>query len=207
MWHLILIRLFFAILIALLVLFGSNIIGETLFSPENLDKPAYVAEKLSYGNKAKVSEGEPASETDSPVSDDVATKDGVKRFVNTELSTSTGKAVTKLRSASPLRGAKLFRKCKSCHTTKKGGKNGIGPNLWGVVGRARASGSGFKFSEALKGKAGKWSLSELDVFLASPKKFAKGTSMNFRGIKKNEDRADLLAYLYSLSDSPKPLTN
>ena len=207
MWHLILIRLFFAILIALLVLFGSNIIGETLFSPENLDKPAYVAEKLSHDQKAKVKDGEPASETDSPRPNYVARKDVDKKFVGTKQSASIGKTLAQFRLASHLRGAKLFRKCKSCHTTKKGGKNGIGPNLWGVVGRARASGSGFKYSEALKGKAGKCALSELDVFLASPKKFAKGTSMNFRGIKKNEDRADLLAYLYSLSDSPKPLTN
>ncbi|MBM09717.1 MAG: cytochrome c family protein [Magnetovibrio sp.] len=200
-------RLFFAILIALLVVLGSNIIGEILFSPQSLDKPVYVAEEFSYADKAKVDEGKPARVTDSSSPDDVVIKDGDKRFVNTELSPSTGKILGQLKSASPIRGAKLFRKCKSCHTTKKGGRNAVGPNLWGVVGRAKAGGVGFKYSRALREKEGKWTLSELDAFLADPKKFAKGTNMNFRGIKKNEDRADLLVYLHFLSDSPEPLPN
>ena len=114
-------------------------------------------------------------------------------------------AMTMLASATPDKGAKLFKKCKSCHTVAKGGKNTVGPNLWDVVGRAKASAAGFKYSGALTDKGGDWSYADLDAFITSPKAFAKGTKMSFAGLKKAGDRAAMLVYLRSLSDSPKPL--
>ena len=114
-------------------------------------------------------------------------------------------ALTLLASASADGGKKAFKKCKSCHTTKNGGKNKVGPNLWEIVGKAKASTAGFKYSGALKGLGGKWSYQDLDAFLTKPKAFAKGTKMTFSGVKKPADRAALLVFLRSLSGSPQPL--
>ncbi len=102
-------------------------------------------------------------------------------------------------------GEKTFKKCKACHSTEKGGKNRVGPNLWDIVGKAKASAAGFGYSGALKGLGGEWSYQDLDAFLAAPKAFAKGTKMSFKGLKKAKDRAAIIVYLRSLSDQPKPL--
>lgn len=102
-------------------------------------------------------------------------------------------------------GEKTFKKCKACHSTEKGGKNRVGPNLWDIVGKAKAGAAGFRYSGALKGLGGEWSYQDLDAFLAAPKAFAKGTKMSFKGLKKAKERAAVIVYLRSLSDQPKPL--
>lgn len=102
-------------------------------------------------------------------------------------------------------GLKVFNKCKSCHNAEKGAKNKIGPNLWDIVGNGKAAVDGFNYSGALKEMGGNWSYADLDAFLKNPKGFAKGTKMTFAGLKKGADRAAVIAYLRSLSDSPKPL--
>ena len=114
-------------------------------------------------------------------------------------------ALTLIASSDTASGKKAFKKCQSCHTIGKGGKNKVGPNLWGVVGKAKASSAGFKYSSALKGLGGNWTFKDLDAFLTKPKAFAKGTKMTYAGVKKPEDRAALLAFLRSLSASPQPL--
>jgi cytochrome c len=110
-------------------------------------------------------------------------------------------------SASVEKGAAYFaKKCAVCHTPKKGAGNKVGPNLWNVIGRDIASVSGFNYSSALQAKSGeKWTADAMNGFQYSPRKWARGTIMSFAGIKKDKDRADLIAYLNSLSDSPKPL--
>ncbi len=95
--------------------------------------------------------------------------------------------------------------CVSCHTFAEGGKSGVGPNLYGTVGAVRGHVDGFNYSAALKGKAGNWSFEELNAWLAKPAAFAPGTRMTFAGIKSAEQRADVIAYLRSLSKSPVPL--
>jgi len=105
------------------------------------------------------------------------------------------------------KGEKISKKCKACHVFDEGGKNKLGPVLWDVVGRDIASHEGFKYSSALQGLEGDWTFEMLDQFLAAPKKFLPGTKMVFAGLKKEEDRANLLAYLRSLSNDPKPLTD
>lgn len=110
-----------------------------------------------------------------------------------------------LAEATPAAGAKVFKKCATCHTDVKGGKHKIGPNLWNIVGGKIASYQGFQYSSALKGLGGEWDYQKLSAFLAKPSTFAKGTKMTFAGLKKGAERAAVISYLRTKSDSPKPL--
>ncbi len=103
-------------------------------------------------------------------------------------------------------GEKVAKKCASCHTFDQGGANKIGPNLWNLLNRPIASVGDFGYSDALQGMASdSWSYDSLNAFLKKPKDFAPGTKMTFAGLKKPEDRANLILYLRSQSDSPAPL--
>ncbi|MBW8785952.1 MAG: cytochrome c family protein [Novosphingobium sp.] len=103
---------------------------------------------------------------------------------------------TRLAAADPAKGGDVFKKCTSCHTVNQGGANGIGPNLYGVVGDSVAQGrGGFAFSDALKSKGGKWDFATLDAWLKNPREFAPGTKMTFAGISDGQDRANVIAYL------------
>ena len=110
-----------------------------------------------------------------------------------------------LAKADPATGKKLARKCTACHTFSKGGKNRIGPNLWNVVDGKQGGVAGYKYSGAFKKLGGSWSYEDLNKFLYKPKAYIKGTKMSFVGLKKAGDRAAMVSYLRSLSDSPKPL--
>jgi cytochrome c len=111
-----------------------------------------------------------------------------------------------LASADPTAGEKVFTKCKACHNAEKGGANQVGPNLWNVVGAPIAHHEAYNYSAALAGKSGgKWTYDELNTYLTSPKSFAPGTKMTFAGLSKPEDRANVIAFLRSRSDSPPPL--
>lgn len=96
------------------------------------------------------------------------------------------------------KGQKVFKKCKACHTINEGGKNKIGPNLFGVVGRSSAKVDGFKYSKVMKAANLEWNEENLDGFLKKPKKFMKGTKMSFAGVKKESQRKNLIAYLATL---------
>jgi len=103
---------------------------------------------------------------------------------------------TLLPKADAAKGAEVFKKCAACHTDTSGGANGIGPNLYHIVGDAVAEGrGGFAFSDALKGKGGKWGFDELNAWLTSPRKYAPGTKMTFAGLSNPQDRADVIVYL------------
>ena len=172
-------KLSFGILIAAWVAFGTNFVGNTIFKTRPLAESAYkVIDEASIDvSAAKIESAAVTVES----------------------------ALTLLASADLGKGKKVFKKCASCHSAAEGAKHKIGPNLWDVVGRAKGSAEDYIFSGALKGKGGDWSFGDLDQFLISPKSYIKGTKMSFSGLKKASDRATVIAYLRTLSISPKPL--
>lgn len=110
-----------------------------------------------------------------------------------------------LAKADVAKGAQVFNKCAACHTVTNGGPNGLGPNLWGVLGEPVGKGKGFAFSDALSSKGGSWNWDNLSQWLSSPRTFAPGTKMTFAGLGNPQERADVIAYLNQQSSSPLPL--
>jgi cytochrome c len=165
-----------AVLGTCLALLALNITANAVFSPKKPAKPGYeIAVKEEQPEQAK---GEAAKEE--PIT-------------------------ALLAAASAERGANVAKQCAACHTFEKGGPNRVGPNLWGVVGRPVASHAGFNYSAAMKAKGGTWTIDELNEFLRNPRRHIPGTLMTYAGLPRGNQRADLLAYLNSLSDSPQPL--
>jgi len=110
---------------------------------------------------------------------------------------------TLLASGSADSGASVFAKCTSCHTAEQGGANGIGPNLYGVIGKPIGKhAAGFAYSGALAEKGGEWSYEALDEWLKSPRAFAPGTKMSFAGLSSPEDRANVILYLHQNGGGP-----
>lgn len=116
-----------------------------------------------------------------------------------------------LAAASAEAGRALSRQCTACHTLDKGGRQGVGPNLWSVLGGTKAQVQGFGYSQAMAdfakkpGADGTWGYEQLNAFLANPRAYMPGTKMSFAGLRRAEDRAAMIAFLRSLSDAPKPL--
>ena len=111
-----------------------------------------------------------------------------------------------LASADAAAGEGVAKKqCASCHSFNDGGKNGVGPNIYGVIGRKHAGTAGFNYSDAVKGKPGPWSYEEMNAWLKNPKAYAPGTRMAYAGLSNDKQRADLILYLRSLAASPAAL--
>ena len=109
-------------------------------------------------------------------------------------------------SADPVKGEASSKKCVACHSYEQAGPAKVGPNLWGVVGRAVASVPDYKYSEAMiafsEGGAKRWTIEELDPYLLDPRKHVPGTKMAFPGLKKDDERANVIAYLATLGAAP-----
>ncbi len=124
---------------------------------------------------------------------------------------STHEAVVEIAFPSPAwlgardaaKGAKVFKKCKSCHTAVVGGKDGTGPALWNIVGKPMASTAGFSYSSGMTAMGGTWGYEELDKFLTKPKDYVSKTKMSFNGLKKETDRAALIEFLRLAADTPQ----
>jgi cytochrome c len=155
-----------------------NIAAGAIFTPAKPAKPGYeiVVPELKPGGEAK-----PAEQEKQPPIEQL------------------------LANADVGRGENSAKKCAACHTFNKGGRPLVGPNLWGVVGRPKASEPGFNYSAAIKAKGGNWTIDDLSVFISNPKGMIPGTNMTFAGIPRGSERADIIAYLNSLSDNPAPL--
>ena len=102
-------------------------------------------------------------------------------------------------------GEKVFKKCSACHQIASGGKNMIGPNLWGVIGRTAGSVSDYKYSKAMVAYGKEWTYEEMNSYLIKPQAYVKGTKMAFAGLRKEKDRASVILFMNSKSSNPKPL--
>lgn len=174
-------KIFGAIILALLLLALFSKTGEMLVHPDYPEETAYKIDVPEEGIQNESS------------------KEVVDPFENLP------DILSLLQTASLENGEKLSKKCSTCHSFESGGANKAGPNLWNLINRKKASKEGFAYSAALVEFGGDWSYSELNKFFLKPKKYIEGTKMNFNGLKKDSDRADLIIWLRSLSDSPAPL--
>lgn len=111
---------------------------------------------------------------------------------------------TLLAASDPAAGEAVFAKCTACHTINQGGANGIGPNLFGIMGKGIGNhAAGFAYSSALPAVGGTWTYENMDAWLKSPRAFANGTKMSFAGLSKGEDRANIMAYMRSMGGGPE----
>jgi cytochrome c len=153
-----------------------NIAAGAIFTPGKLEKPGYAIAVPDTPGATETAKPEPAEPL--PV---------------------------RLAVSDPQKGQAAAKQCAACHTFEKGGPNRVGPNLYGIVDRAKASVAGFNYSAALKAKGGNWTFDDLDQFIASPKSWLPGTTMSYAGLGRGGQRADLINYLHTLADSPVPL--
>jgi cytochrome c len=112
---------------------------------------------------------------------------------------------TLLASASTEHGAQVAKQCAICHNFQEGQGPKVGPDLYAVVGRKVASVAGFNYSAALKAKGGTWTFDQLNKWLLDPRADVPGTAMTFAGLSNEKQRADVIAYLNTLSKNPEPL--
>jgi cytochrome c len=112
---------------------------------------------------------------------------------------------TRLARANPARGEQLSAQCQACHSFEEGGAVRLGPTLYGIAGRQIGGYPDFEYSEAMSALGGDWTLEELDTFLADPMGQLPGTRMIYVGVPQQQERADVIAYLNTLTDNPLPM--
>tara|TARA_Y100000590_G_scaffold401215_1_gene485919 strand:- start:206 stop:727 length:522 start_codon:yes stop_codon:yes gene_type:complete len=135
----------------------------------------------------------------------VATVTTVASTTSTETSSGSGDIMAIFASTSAEEGAKVFKQCSACHSIAEGGKNKIGPALWGVLGRQVGSLPDYKYSKAMAAHGKKWTFEEMNGFLLKPKDWIKGTKMSYAGLKKEKDRAAVILYMNENTSNPLPL--
>jgi cytochrome c len=168
-----------AVLGTLLFIVVVKIASEEIFRVEAPAKPGYVVD----GVTETASPGGPAAPVEEPVPD----------------------FGTVLAKADVSKGQQVSQRCQQCHDLSKGGPDKIGPNLWGIVNRPRASRASFSYSSAMSASHAPWTYELLFKYLKQPQAMVPGTKMSFAGLPSSQDRIDLLSYLRTLADTPAPI--
>ena len=169
-----------AILLTALIVIGIGKFTDVLFHVEKPDQSAYKVEGLEVATS----------------SGSVETSEKVVEVVDIKALLAMGDLA---------HGEKVFKKCSACHMIVSDGKNMIGPNLWGVIGRTAGSISDYKYSKAMVAYGKEWTFEEMNAYLIKPQAYIKGTKMAFAGLRKEKDRASVILFMNSKSNSPLPL--
>ena len=172
-------KIIVSIVFAVILIIGINKIADSIYYVEKPEKSAYEVESVTTVASTTTSETNSENSGDENI-------------------------MALFASASAAEGAKVFSKCKACHSIAKGGGNKIGPALWGVLGRKAGSLPDYKYSKAMSAYGKSWSFEEMDGFLNKPKEWIKGTKMSYAGLKNAKDRAALILYMNENTDSPLP---
>ena len=170
-------KIIVSIVFAVILIIGINKIADSIYYVEKPEKSAY----------------------------QVASVTTVASTTSTETSSDTGNIMALFASTSAAEGAKVFKKCAACHSIAEGGKNKIGPALWGVLGRQAGSLPDYKYSKAMAAYGKKWSFEEMNGFLIKPKDWIKGTKMSYAGLKNEKERAAVILYMNENTNSPLPI--
>lgn len=172
-------KAFAAVLTAGIAFMGAGILGEQVVHPQRLERSAIQIGEAPAAPQAAAAPAAPAIES-----------------VNALLAAANvdnGRAIAN-------------RACAACHSFTDGGRNGVGPNLWNIVGKGHAQVAGFNYSNANRALADKpWDYEALNQFIAAPARAMPGTRMAFAGIANTQQRADVIAFLRTLSPNPVPL--
>ena len=173
-------KIIVSIVLAVILILGINKITDTIFYVEKPEKSAYQVAEIT--TTASIAAAETASE-------------------NSE----SGNIMALFASTSAADGAKVFKKCLTCHSIGKGDPNKIGPNIFGVLNRKAGSISDYKYSKAMAAYGKVWSFEEMNGFLTKPKDWIKGTKMSFMGLKSAKDRAAVILYMNMNENTDNPL--
>ena len=170
-------KIIVSIVFAVILIIGINKIADSIYYVEKPEKSAY----------------------------QVASVTTVASTSSAETSSETGNIMAIFASTSAAEGEKVFKKCAACHSIAEGGKNKIGPALWGVLGRQAGSLPDYKYSKAMAAYGKKWSFEEMNGFLIKPKDWIKGTKMSYAGLKSEKERAAVILYMNENTNKPLPL--
>ena len=173
-------KIIVSIVLAVILILVINKIADVIFYVEKPEKSAY--QVASITNVASTTSDEASSS-----------------------SSESGDIMALFASTSAAEGAKVFKKCAACHSIAEGGRNKIGPALWGVLGRSAGSIPDYKYSKAMAAYGKNWSIKEMNGFLIKPKDWIKGTKMSFAGLKNAKERAAVILYMNENTNSPLPL--
>ena len=170
-------KIIVSIVFAIILVLGINKVTDVIFYVEKPEKSAY----------------------------QVASITTVASTASAETSSETGNIMAIFASTSATEGEKVFKKCAACHSIAEGGKNKIGPALWGVLGRQAGSLPDYKYSKAMAAHGKKWSFEEMNGFLIKPKDWIKGTKMSYAGLKSEKERAAVILYMNENTNNSLPL--